>query len=719
MKWIKVSLVVLVIALIAAFFALDLQQYLSLAEVEQRQQQFAAFRDAYFVPALLIAFAVYTLVTALSLPGAAVMTLAMGAIFGFGWGLLVVSFASTVGATLAFLMARFVLRDWVESRFSKRLETVNKRFREDGAFYLLSLRLVPVFPFFLINLVMGLTQIKTWTFFWVSQLGMLAGTAVYVNAGTQLATVDSVGDVFSGRLILSFTLLGVFPLLAKYVLSLVKRRRVLKPWKKPKKFDRNLIVIGGGSAGLVSSYIAATVNAKVTLVEANKMGGDCLNTGCVPSKALINVARQARQRRQEGMGLAAESGEVDFKKLMQHVHSVIKTIEPHDSPERYEGLGVDVVEGRATVVSPWEVRIEDENGETQTLTTRAIIVATGGKPFVPPIEGLTELPYLTSENLWQLEELPKRLLVLGGGPIGCELAQAFNGIGSQVIQVEMGSRLLSKEDDDAADSVLSRFRQHGIEVRLKQRAVRFESRANGHVVHLEKLDDNGEVVATEQVEFDQVLVAVGRKANFEGFGLEELGLKGDAVLPSDEFMQTKIPTIYAAGDVTGPFQFTHTASHQAWYASVNALFSPFKRFKADYRVIPWATFTDPEVATVGLNEQAAKKEGVDYEVTRYQIDDLDRAIADNAAYGFIKVLTVPGKDRILGVTIVGPRAAELIAEFVFAMKQNLGLNKILGTIHIYPTMNEANKFAAGEWRRAHKPDGLLNWVQRFHTWRRG
>ncbi|MCC5880832.1 MAG: FAD-dependent oxidoreductase [Idiomarina sp.] len=719
MRWIKIALVALVVGAIAAFFMLDLQQYLSLAELEQRQQQLAEFRDTYFLQTALIGFALYVLVTALSLPGAAVMTLAMGAIFGFAWGLLLVSFAATIGATLAFLMARFVLRDWVEARFNKRLEQVNKRFREDGAFYLLSLRLVPVFPFFLINLVMGLTQIKTWTFFWVSQVGMLAGTAVYVNAGTQLASIESTGDVFSGRLILSFTLLGIFPLIAKQVLTVIKRRKALAKWQKPKHFDRNLVVIGGGSAGLVSAYIAATVKAKVTLVEADKMGGDCLNTGCVPSKALINVARQARQRRQAGMGLPAEPTEVDFPALMAHVQEVIKTIEPHDSIERYESLGVNVVKGRAKVISPWQVEIEDEQGATQTLTTRAIIVATGGKPLVPPIEGLRELPYLTSDNLWQLEALPKRLLVLGGGPIGCELAQAFSGIGSKVTQLEMGPRLLSKEDEDASAAVLERFRADGIEVRLRQRAVRFAAQGEHYEVEVEKLDENDAVVGHETVAFDQVLVAVGRQANFTGFGLEALGIEGDSVLPSDEFMQTKIPTIYAAGDVTGPYQFTHTASHQAWYASVNALFAPFKRFKADYRVIPWATFTDPEVATVGLNEQAAQAQDIEYEVTRYELDDLDRAIADNNAYGFVKVLTVPGKDRILGVTIVGPRAADLIAEFVLAMKHKLGLNKILGTIHIYPTMNEANKFVAGEWRRAHKPDALLKWVERFHRRRRG
>ncbi|RUO23025.1 pyridine nucleotide-disulfide oxidoreductase [Aliidiomarina minuta] len=717
MRITRVLLLLVVAILIGGFFAFDLQHYLALDELQRHQSELTRLRDQYLLQSLVVAFVIYVLVTAFSLPGAAIMTLAMGAIFGFGWGLLLVSFASAMGATLAFLISRFLLRDWVQNKFSRRLHTVDKRFSEDGAFYLLSLRLVPVFPFFLINLVMGLTRIKTWTFYWVSQVGMLAGTAVYVNAGTQLAAIESTADIFSGRLLLSFTLLGTFPLIAKALLSIIKRRRELAKWKKPRSFDRNLIVIGGGSAGLVSAYIGAAVKAKVTLVEGHKLGGDCLNTGCVPSKTLINVARQAKARRQAGMGLPAAETKVNFGELMTHVQQVIKRIEPHDSVERYSALGVDVVLGKATIKSPWEVVI-NTGEEEKRLTTRNIIVATGGKPAVPDIEGLRELDYVTSDTVWQLTELPPRLLVLGGGPIGCELAQAFSGLGSAVTQLEMGDRLLAREDDDISALVLERFKAEDIDVRLSQRAAKFSQTEQGAEVTVEHLNASGEVTETEVIAFDRVLVATGRKANLEGFGLQELGVKTSSVVDSDEFMQTSIPTIYAAGDVTGPYQFTHTASHQAWYASVNALFSPFKRFKADYRVIPWATFTDPEVATVGLNERLAKEQGVDYEVTRYELDDLDRAIADNKAYGFIKVLTVPGKDKILGVTMAGPGTSELIAEFVLAMKHNLGLKKILGTIHIYPTMNEANKFAAGDWARQHAPQKVLAWVEKFHGWRR-
>lgn len=714
---IRIVLLIIIAGVIGAFYVLDLGQYLSLAQLREQQQSLVAFREQNFVTLVVICFAVYITVAALSLPGATIMTLSVGAIFGFGWGLLIASFASTLGATLAFLIARFFLHDWVQNKFGDRLQKFNERFRKDGAFYLLTLRLVPLFPFFVVNLAMSLTKIKAFTFYWVSQLGMLAGTAVYVNAGTQLASIESTADIFSTRLLLSFTLLGMFPLIAKAILGFLESRRALKGWQKPKQFDRNLVVIGAGSAGLVSAYIAAATKAKVTLVEANAMGGDCLNTGCVPSKALINVARQVKQRNTAGMGLPSVATEVDFPQVMAHVQQVIKTIEPHDSIERYTELGVDVVSGYARIVSPWEVEIETAAGK-QKLTTKAIIVATGGKPLVPKIPGIDQVHLLTSDSLWDLKKLPKRLLVMGGGPIGCELAQAFQQLGSAVIQVEMAERLLGKEDTEVSELLAEHMQAEGIDLRLQHRVIGFTGNQSEGIAQLEILDTNGKVVGHDEVAFDSVLVAVGRQANLKGFGLEELGIETTHILPSNEFMQTSVPTIYAAGDVTGPYQFTHTASHQAWYASVNALFAPLKKFKADYRVIPWATFTQPEIATVGMNEQMARAAGVDYEVTRYGIDDLDRAIADNQAYGFVKVLTKPGKDTILGVTIAGPRAGDLIAEFVLAMKYKIGLNKILGTIHIYPTMNEANKYVAGNWRRANAPAGALRWLERFHNWRR-
>ena len=656
-------------------------------------------------------FLLYLLITALSLPGATVMTLAGGAIFGLWTGLLVVSFASSIGATLAFLVSRYLLRDWVQGRFGSSLEAINRGIEKDGAFYLFALRLVPAFPFFIINLVMGLMPIRTWTFYWVSQLGMLPGTLVYVNAGTQLARLESPSDILSLPLILSFALLALLPFLGRSLLGMIRRYRALRGHARPKRFDANLIVIGGGSAGLVTAYIAAAVKAKVILIEKHRMGGDCLNTGCVPSKALIRSARLAAEMRRSGeFGLRSDETVVDFAAVMQRVRRVVEQVEPHDSVERYTGLGVEVRIGEARIVDPWTVEVEGER-----MTARNIVVATGARPFVPPIPGLEDMDYLTSDNLWQLEQPPGRLLILGGGPIGCELAQAFARLDVPVTQVEMAPRLMAREDPEVSAMVQRQFEADGVEVLTGHRALRFEQRDGEKLLIAEH---EGEEV---EIPFDRVLVAVGRKPNVEGFGLEELGVRlaERGAIEVDEWLRSSLPTILACGDVAGPYQFTHTAAHQAWYASVNALFGIVRKFMVDYSVIPWATFVDPEVARVGLSEEEAREQGVAYEVTRYDLDDLDRAIADGEARGFVKVLTVPGKDRILGVTFVGAHAGDLIAEFVLAMKQGLGLSKLLGTIHIYPTRAEASKYAAGAWKRAHAPRRLLDGLQRFHRWRRG
>ena len=710
----KLAVFVIIALALAAFFALDLGQYLSLAALKARQAEFAAFREANPWLAGGAYFVVYVLVTALSLPGAALLTLAGGAVFGLGWGLLIVSFASTIGATLAFLMARYLLRDWVTARFGNRLKGIDEGIRRDGAFYLFTLRLVPAFPFFLINLLMGLTAMKASTYFWVSQIGMLAGTVVYVNAGTQLAQIESLAGIVSPDLLASFVLLGIFPLLARKLVDLVRARRVYAGWARPARFDRNLVVIGAGAAGLVTAYIAAAVKAKVTLVEKHRMGGDCLNTGCVPSKALIRSAKLLSQmQRSAQYGIAQGDARWSFADVMDRVQRVVTEIAPHDSVARYSELGVEVVAGTAKIVSPWAVEISAEDGSCQQLTTRSIVIATGARPFLPPIPGLAEVTYYTSDSIWSLRELPPRLVVLGGGPIGCELAQAFARLGSQVTQVEMAPRLMMREDPEVSEIVRQRFATEGITVALEHAAKRFERDGAQQILVAEHAGQE------ERIAFDAVLVAVGRAANLKGYGLEELGIPAARTVETNEFLQTKFPNIYAAGDVAGPYQFTHTAAHQAWYAAVNALFDPFKKFCADYAVIPWATFVEPEVARVGLNELEAKEKGVAHEVSIYGIDDLDRAIADGEAHGFVKVLTVPGKDRILGVTIVGEHAGDLIAEYVLAMKQGIGLNKILGTIHIYPTLAEANKYAAGVWKRAHAPQRLLKWVARFHDWRRG
>jgi pyruvate/2-oxoglutarate dehydrogenase complex dihydrolipoamide dehydrogenase (E3) component/uncharacterized membrane protein YdjX (TVP38/TMEM64 family) len=711
----KLLLLVVLAAAIAAFIAFDLGRFFTLEQFRAQQSAIEAYRQAHPVQTALVFFVVYVAVTALSLPGAALMTLVAGAIFGLLWGTVIVSFASSIGATLAFLASRFLFRDAIQRRFGDKLRAINQGIEKEGAFYLFTLRLVPAFPFFVINLVMGLTPIPTRTFYWVSQVGMLLGTIVYVNAGTQIGQIESLRGILSPTLLISFALLGVFPLIAKKIVDAIKARKVYAGWPRPVRFDRNLVVIGAGSAGLVAAYIAAAVKAKVTLIERHKMGGDCLNTGCVPSKALLRSAKLAAQMRRAGeWGIEPVEPRIDFAKVMERVQRVIREIEPHDSVERYSGLGVECIEGEAKMTSPWTVEVRTATG-TQTLSTRSIVIAAGARPFVPPIPGIEEVGYLTSDTVWNLRELPQRLVVLGGGPIGCELAQAFARVGAHVTQVEMLPRIMIREDPEISAMVADRFRAEGIQVLVNHKAKAFR-RENGEKLLLAETE--GREV---RIPFDQLLVAVGRVATTEGYGLEELGIPvtRQRTVEVDEHMRTRYPNIYACGDVAGPYQFTHTAAHTAWYASVNALFGRFRRFRADFSVIPWATFTEPEVARVGLNETEAKEKGVAYEVTTYGIDDLDRAIADGEAHGLVKVLTVPGKDRILGVTLVGEHAGDLIIEYITAMKNGIGLNQILGTIHIYPTLAEANKYAAGNWKRAHAPQGLLRWVERYHSWMRG
>ncbi len=720
MKSKKILILVALVALIALFFIFNLGRFFSLDFIKSQQSGFAELYAQRPVMVIAAFFAAYVAVAALSLPGAAIMTLAAGAIFGLVIGMLIVSFASSIGATLAFLAARFVLGESVQSKFGNRLAEINKGVEKEGGFYLFTLRLVPLVPFFVINLVMGLTKMKTWTFYWVSQLGMFLGTLVFVNAGTQLAKIDSLKGILSPGLIGSFVLLGVFPLIAKKIIDTVKARKVYARWNhlKPKSFDRNLIVIGAGAGGLVTALIGAAVKAKVTLVEAHKMGGDCLNFGCVPSKALIKSAKLASQMKHGSKyGLTDTTAQFSFKAVMQRIHHVIAEIAPHDSVERFTGLGVDVVQGYAKIVNPWTVEIALNDGTKKTLTSRAIVIASGAMPFVPPLPGIDDVGYVTSDTLWdeflKLDAVPKRMVVLGGGPIGCELAQSFQRLGSQVTQVEMAPRIMIREDVEVSELAKQSLVADGVAVLTGHKALRCEKVGDVKSIIVES---GGKEI---RIEFDALLCAVGRVARLKGYGLEEMGIPTNRTITTNEYLETIYPNIYAAGDVAGPFQFTHTAAHQAWYAAVNPLFGTFKKFKVDYSVIPWATFIDPEVARVGLNEQEAKEKNIPYEMVKYGIDDLDRAIADSETQGFVKVLTVPGKDKILGVTIVGTHAGDLLAEYVMAMKHGLGMNKILGTIHTYPTLAEANKYAAGEWKRAHQPKKLLEWVEKYHTWKRG
>ncbi|HGK7310119.1 FAD-dependent oxidoreductase [Aeromonas hydrophila] len=716
MRGSRLLLVLVMGCLIGAFFAFDLGHYLSLPQLQARQAELAALVDRHFVSAALLFVVVYVVSTALSLPGASLLTLAGSAVFGVAWGLLLVSFASSIGATLAFLSARFLLRDWVERRFGDKLASLQAGMKKEGALYLLSLRLIPIFPFFLVNLLMGLTPIRVSTYYWVSQLGMLPGTFVYVLAGSELANLTSTGNILSPGLMVALTLLGLMPMLLKGLQRRLALHRLHTPYRKPTRYDYNLLVIGAGAGGLVTSYIAAAVKAKVALIEKHKMGGDCLNSGCVPSKALIRSARfAAEQRRASELGFGSSQTSADFAAVMERVARVIKEVEPHDSVARYKGLGVECIEGEAKLVSPWEVEV---NG--QRLASRHIVLATGARPLVPELPGLEQVPWLTSDTLWQLRTAPRQLLVLGGGPIGCELAQSFALLGVPITLVELSDQLLPREEREVAALLAEQLAHDGVRVLTGWRAERADylPAAAGDLPIRLQLRRGEEM---QVVEGDQLLLALGRVANVSGFGLEALGveLTPRGTVAVDGFLATNYPSILAVGDVAGPYQLTHAAAHQGWYAAVNALFSPFKRFRADYRVMPAAIYTTPEIARVGLNQKEARAQGIPFELTRFALAELDRAIADGERQGFIEVLTVPGKDQILGATLVGTHAGERIAEFVLAMRHRLGLGKILATIHAYPTLMEGNKYLAGEWRRARQPATLLALLTRYHRWRRG
>ena len=558
----RLLLILVAGALVAAFFALGLDQALTLDGLKAGLARFSVWRAASPVAVGFAFFALYVAVTAFSLPGAAVMTLAAGALFGLGWGTLIVSFASSIGATAAFLVARYLLRDVIQARFGDRLATIDAGIQREGASYLFALRLVPLFPFFVINALMGLTRMPMTTFYWVSQAGMLAGTLVYVNAGTQLAGLRALSGIVSPGVLLSFALLGIFPLIAKRALAWRRRRRVYARWKRPQRFERNLVVIGGGAAGLVAAYVGAAVKARVTLIEARWMGGDCLNTGCVPSKALIRCARLVHRLREAGrFGIEIPSVRVRFREVMARVQEVIATVAPHDSAERYRRLGVEVVHGHARIVDPWTVEVTGAEGGTRRLTTRAIVIAAGARPFVPPLPGIEDAGVLTSDTLWEafakLDAPPERLVVLGGGPIGCELAQAMAQLGSGVILVEMAPRVLLREDEEVARCARASLERDGVDVLAGHKAVRCE-REDGRKFLVVEHDG-----AERRIEFDALLCAVGRAARLSGFGLEELGIPASRTVTTNEYLETLYPNIYAAGDVAGPYQFTHAAAHQA------------------------------------------------------------------------------------------------------------------------------------------------------------
>ncbi|MEC9374955.1 MAG: FAD-dependent oxidoreductase [Pseudomonadota bacterium] len=695
-RLITLALLALALALLIQF---DLEKILSIENFKANQSAISLWLNSNYWLALAGFFTLYIGITALSIPGAALMSLIAGALFGTVTGTLVASFASTIGASLAFLLSRYLFQKLTERKLSRYIKKINKGIRKEGNFYLFAIRLVPLFPFFVINAVMGLTRIPLTNFYWVSQLGMFPATLVFVNAGTQISNISKTQDILSWQLLSSFLLLGIFPLITKRLMNYSRRKKEQRQFKKPANFENNLVVIGAGSAGLVTAYIASQAKAKVTLIERAKMGGDCLNTGCVPSKALIRSSKiMSDIKRSSEFGISTITPQVNLKEVMQRVMDVISQIEPHDSTQRYSELGVNCIEGNAVIRSPWTVEV---NGKL--ITTRSIVIATGGNPSVPNIPGLSEIDYLTSENIWGLEETPENLLVIGGGAIGCEMSQAFKRLGSNVTIVETRDRLLAAEDDEASAFIEKSFIDEGIKVITDAKPSNFSTTNN--IKSLTIKTPKGKKI----INFDSVLIATGRLAETNNLGLEDLGIKvnENGTVQVNNYLQTIYPSIYACGDAVGSQYLTHAAAHEAWHCAMNSLYGHWWRISVDSSLIPHAIFCDPEVAAIGLNEASAKKQNIKYEVTRYEISDLDRAIIDNEAKGFIKVLTIPGSDKILGVTIVGTHAGENIHEYVLAMQNDLGLNKILGTIHIYPTFTEGNKYLAGNWRKANLSKTLI------------
>jgi len=466
--------------------------------------------------------------------------------------------------------------------------------------------------------------------------------------------------------------------------------------------EYDLVVIGGGSGGLVVAGVAAALKAKVALVERDRLGGDCLWYGCVPSKSIIHASRIAYEVKHAGrFGVYCNEPEIDFAKAIGYVQDVISTIQPHDSPERFEGLGVEVIFGSGKFIDRKTFEVNN-----RPLKARAFVISTGSRPGVPPIPGLQEAGYLTNEEVFSITERPDSLAVIGGGPIGCELGQAFSRLGSQVTIIASRERLLPKEDPEAVEVVHKQFESEEIRVLLQTRAESVE------------IADGKKYVwaGGEKIAVDEILVATGRQPNVESLNLDAAGVKlGKSGIEVNSKLQTTNPRIYACGDVIGGYQFTHVASYQANVVLKNALFLPV--FKADYRVIPWAIFTDPELARVGLTEQEAREHyGNDIYVVKQEFAEVDRAQAEAATEGFAKIIT-RRNGQILGAHLVGSSAGELIHEIILAMSHKLKISALSG-IHIYPTLAEVNSKAAFEltrqnYEKNHGLQGLLKKLFHF------
>lgn len=709
----KLSRWLIVLALVVAgicFFWFDLEQYLTLEVIQAKSGALHAQVQAHPWWAGSIFFAAYVGLTVMSFPGTVILTLLAGALFGLVGGTLMVSFASNIGALIAMLISRFLLRDWVQKRFAKQIASINRGLDRDGSFYLFSLRLIPLVPFVLLNPALGLTRVGFWTFWWTTQLGMLPGNAIYVNAGRQLARIREISDILSPSMIGTLVLLAVFPLAATKLLTLYKARKIYRGWQKPKRFEYNLLVIGGGSGGLAAARIAASMEARVALVEANQLGGAALHSGNVPARALLRAANLNQAVQMGEIPGARMQAEADFADVMQKVRSTLEAAQGRLSAESCKAMGVELIRGQARVTSPWTVQVGD-----RSISSRALVIATGSQPIIPPIAGIDAVEPLTCENVWQLQERPDRLLILGGESAACEMAQAFQRLGCQVTLAVEHDMLLEQAEPEARQAVQEALTADGVQVLLNASPERFEVMPDERRLVC-RVGDEGRTLP-----FDQVLLALGRRAQLSGLDLDGLKLNytDDGSLEVDEYLATRYPNIYAVGAVAGPDSSVQRARHHAWYAAANGLFSGLRRQMVSDRVVPRVTFTSPEIASVGLTEAQAKLAEMDYEVTKLNLDSLQAAQIGSGRAGFVKMLTERGRDRIIGVTLVGDGASESLAVFVLAMKHKLGLNKLRRTVHINPTLAEASLAVAEAWRRAHLSKHPHRWAARLHRWRLG
>jgi len=709
--------IIVFLLIIAAIFFMadwfDLSQHLTLSQLKHHQLYLHSLVQDFPVQSVVIYFIAYIVMAGLALPGALIFTLAGGALFGLATGVILASFASTLGALASFLVARFFLHDFVQTRYQQRLTVINQKIQQQGATYLLFLRLVPAFPFFMVNLLMALTPISARTYYIVSQIGMLPATFIFVNAGTELAKISSVDDILSIPLLLSLLLLACLPFISKQLAKRVSCWRLYKKWQRPKKFDYHTIVIGGGAAGLVAAYTTQTLQGKVALIEKHQMGGDCLNTGCVPSKSILRTAKFIHDIGQHSnYGVQQAEFKLQFQQVMQRVREKISTIAPKDSIKRYNDMGVDCFQAHAQLLSPWQVEAVSENSKI-TISAKNIILAGGATPNVPTIPGLENINYYTSDNIWHLDHLPEKLLIIGAGPIGCELGQAFVRLGAEVTMINRNERILTNEDPQAAHALQYALQQDGVKILNNFNPLRIDDNSKNFSLMGEQ---HNEIL---HIAFSHCLIATGRKPSLLGCEALDIETNSHGQVITNDKQQTNYPNIYACGDITSPLQYTHSASHQAWYAAFNALFRPFKQFNCQLNHIPRAIYTDPEVASLGISEQQAIQKNIPHEISYFAMDDVDRAITDEATTGFIKVITRRNNDKILGVCIVGEHSSELIAEFVLAKTHNLGLNKILQTVHLYPTRGEINRLVAGQWRQKKFTAYQRKLLKLFQNWRLG